>query len=91
MYTNLINDIQTYSGVNPFSFVVNFPRMEKGKKYGRYDDAILVRMEKTLRKEIERLSVEEDIPVSTMARKLIREGLTAREGKKEAQARKKGR
>ena len=52
--------------------------MEKGKKYGRYDDAILVRMEKALKEEIERLSVEEDIPVSTMARKLIRQALDVR-------------
>ncbi len=55
--------------------------MEKGTKYGRYDDAVLVRMEKALRKEIERLSIEEDIPISTMARKLIRDGLAAREKK----------
>jgi len=56
--------------------------MEKGKKYGRYDDAILVRMEKALREEIERLSVEEDIPVSTMARRLLRQALDARGTKK---------
>jgi hypothetical protein len=56
--------------------------MEKGKKYGRYDDAILVRMEKALRGEIERLSVEEDIPVSTMARRLLRQALDARGAKK---------
>jgi hypothetical protein len=55
--------------------------MEKGKKWGRYDDSVLVRMEKALKEEIERLSVKEDIPVSTMARKLIREGLDTR-GKK---------
>ena len=73
--------------VSTFFLRGKLPRMEKGKKYGRYDDAILVRMEKTLRKEIERLSIEEDIPVSTMARKLIREGLIVREGKK---GRKKG-
>ncbi len=52
--------------------------MKPGKKYGRYDDAILVRMEKALREEIERLSLEEDIPVSTMARRLIRQALAAR-------------
>ncbi len=45
---------------------------------GRYDDAILVRMEKALREEIERLSIEEDIPVSSMARRLIRQALAAR-------------
>ncbi len=56
--------------------------MEPGKKWGRYDDAILVRMEKALRKEIEQLSIKEDIPVSTMARRLLREALKAREGKK---------
>lgn len=55
--------------------------MEKGKKRGRYDDSVLVRMEKALKEEIERLSVREDIPVSTMARKLIREGLDARKKK----------
>lgn len=52
--------------------------MNPGKKWGRYDDAILVRMEKALREEIERLSREEDIPVSTMARRLIRQALAAR-------------
>jgi hypothetical protein len=52
--------------------------MEKGKKWGRYDDSVLVRMEKPLKEEIERLSVREDIPVSTMARKLIREAIAAR-------------
>ena len=56
--------------------------MEKGKKYGRYDDALLVRMEKALRKEIERVSIEEDIPISTMARRLLREALSAREAKR---------
>ena len=52
--------------------------MAKVKGSGRYDDAMLVRMEKSLREDIERLSVEEDIPVSTMARRLIREALKAR-------------
>ena len=61
----------------PF-FRGKLPPMEKGKKYGRYDDALLVRMEKALRKEIERASIEEDIPVSTMARRLLRQALDAR-------------
>ncbi len=52
--------------------------MVKTKGSGRYDDAILVRMEKALREEVERLSLEEDIPVSTMARRLIRQALAAR-------------
>ncbi len=52
--------------------------MAKTKGSGRYDDAILVRMEKGLREEIERLSIEEDLPVSTMARRLIRQALVAR-------------
>jgi hypothetical protein len=52
--------------------------MAKTKGSGRYDDAILVRMEKALREEIERLSIEEDIPVSSMARRLIRQALAAR-------------
>lgn len=59
--------------------------MEKGKKYGRYDDAILVRMEKALREEIERLAIEEDIPISTMARRLLRQALDSRKkGKKKS-------
>ncbi len=52
--------------------------MVKTKGSGRYDDAILVRMEKALREEVERLSLEEDIPVSSMARRLIRQALAAR-------------
>lgn len=52
--------------------------MVKTKGSGRYDDAILVRMEKALREEIERLSLAEDIPVSTMARRLIRQALAAK-------------
>lgn len=59
-------------------FRVKLPAMEKGTKYGRYDAAILVRMEKALRAEVERLSIEEDIPISTMARKLIRQALDER-------------
>jgi hypothetical protein len=52
--------------------------MVKTKGSGRYDDAILVRMEKALREKIERLSLEEDIPVSSMARRLIRQALAAK-------------
>ncbi len=55
--------------------------MVKTKGSGRYDDAILVRMEKALREEIERRSIEEDIPVSTMARRLIRQALAAKNEK----------
>jgi hypothetical protein len=56
--------------------------LEKGKSWGRYDDSILVRMDKALKERVERLSIEEDIPVSTMARRLIRKALEAEEGKK---------
>lgn len=55
--------------------------MVKTKGSGRYDDAILVRMEKALREEIERRSIEEDIPVSSMARRLIRQALAAKKEK----------
>jgi hypothetical protein len=55
--------------------------MVKTKGSGRYDDAILVRMEKALREEIERRSIEEDIPVSTMARRLIRQALAVEKEK----------
>jgi hypothetical protein len=57
--------------------------MVKTKGSGRYDDAILVRMEKALREEIERLSIEEDVPLSSMARRLMRQALAA---KKEQEA-----
>jgi len=45
---------------------------------GRFNDAILIRIEKELREELGRLSLEEDRPVSSMARLLIREALAAR-------------
>lgn len=55
--------------------------MAKTKGSGRYDDAILVRMEKALREEIERLSIEEDVPLSSMARRLMRQALAAKKEK----------
>ncbi len=56
--------------------------MEEGRKRGRYDTHILVRMEMALREELERLAIAEDLPVSTLCRRLLRQAVDARKSSK---------